>query len=89
MGLGFVRDVVGLFTAIIGIVLGNEVPGVPGAGKKEEALKKINEVLNAPGGIDFPKMLEPIRQWLLGLFIDMAVGLLNKTGFFDKSSALS
>jgi len=87
--MGYVKDVVGIFIALIGIVLGHEIPGMTGQQKKAEVRLKIKEILAAPGGIDFPQMLAPVQDWILDLFIDMVVLLMNRTGFFVRSSAPS
>lgn len=85
--MGFAKDTLGIFMAVLAIVMGHEAPGETGAQKKAAALAKIKEILAAPGGIDFPKILVPIEDWLLSLFIDMAVLLLNKTGFFVQGAS--
>lgn len=84
--MGILRDLGALFIAVTFIVFGHEVPGQNGADKKAAALAKVKEILAAPGGFDWPAWLAPYQDVLLGLAIDMAVLLANRSGFFARSS---
>lgn len=78
----FLSDILAIMIALVPFLVAAEKPG-NGPEKKAEVLTKIKQVLAEPGGIDWPKFL-PIQfqDWLLGICIDVLVGLLNRSGFF-------
>ena len=86
--MGILRDLMALIIVIIGVVTGEEAPG-GGAEKRAAAIAKTRAILDAPGGIDLPTWLTPYLDLILGVFVDAAVALLNRSGFFGKSSAPS
>ena len=86
--MGILRDLMALIIVIIGIVTGEEAPG-NGAEKRAAAIAKTRAILDAPGGIDLPVWLNPYLDLILGVFVDAAVALLNRSGFFGRSSAPS
>ena len=78
----FLSDILAILVALIPLVVSAERPG-DGPTKRAEVLAEINRVLDEPGGIDWPKWLPgQLRPWLLGLFIDLLIRLLNRSGFF-------
>lgn len=56
--------------------------GVPGAQKKADAIKKVDELL-AGAGLKRPVFLSDA---LLGTLIDVLVAVLNSTGIFRKAA---
>ena len=83
--MGILRDLMALFIVIIGVVTGEEAPG-GGAEKRAAAIAKTRSILAAPGGIDLPGWINPHLDLILGVFVDAAVALLNRSGFFGRGA---
>lgn len=80
----FLADILALLVALVPLVVAAERPG-EGPAKKAEVLAEIKRILAEPGGIDWPKWLPGgVQDWLLGLFIDLLIRLLNRSGFFGS-----
>lgn len=83
----FLSDILKIVVALVPFLIEAETSGQQGPAKKAQVVAAINGVLDEPGGIDLPTWIAgDFRSWLLGLIIDVLVRLLNKTGFFGKSS---
>ena len=73
-----------LYALVITLAVGAEHPG-GGADKKKAVIDQALAILDEPGGIEAPGWLRPYLPALLGIIVDVAVGVLNKTGFFGNS----
>lgn len=84
----FLSDILKIVVALVPFLIEAETTGQQGPEKKAGVIAAIGKALDEPGGIDLPSWIAgDFRGWLLGLLIDVLVRLLNKTGFFAKSSA--
>lgn len=84
----FLSDILKIVVALVPFLIEAETTGASGAEKKAAVVAAIGAVIDEPGGVDLPTwIVGDFRAWLLGLIIDVLVRLLNKTGFFSKSSA--
>lgn len=78
------NDIVQIVFIILPLVIEAEDPSATGEQKKTTVLKRIGEILDAPGGLDWPKFLP--RDFILGFLIDAIVKYLNLRNFFKTSS---
>lgn len=79
----FLSDILAILCVLVPFLVAAERAG-DGPSKKAEVLAKIKKTLAEPDGIDWPKFLPvALQDWFLGLLIDVLVGLLNRSGFFQ------
>lgn len=74
-----------LYVLVLTLAVGAEASGAPGPQKKAEVVAQALVILDEPGGITIPVWLRPYAGTILGIIVDVAVTLLNKTGFFEPS----
>lgn len=83
----FLSDILKCIVALVPFLIEAEISGQTAPEKKAGVIAAIGKVLDEPGGVDLPSWISgDFRGWLLGLLIDVLVRILNKTGFFAKSS---
>ena len=88
--MSIVKELFAIFSALLFVIAGFEDPNASGAQKKAMALAKIKAILADPGNpLNFPAWLAPLEDTLLGIGIDAAVDLANRSGFFAHSAAAS
>lgn len=59
-----------------------------GAAKREEAIKDIDDVIEKPGGLDWPKYLnQSMQPTVIGLFIELWVAVGKRLGGLMPSSS--
>lgn len=86
--MGIVKELFAIFSALVFIVAGLEGGTTTGPEKRAAAITAIRKILDdSTQPLTFPKFLAPWEDMLLGLAVDGAVAIANRTGFFGKSSA--
>ena len=85
--MSFIKLIANLRIAVVFIIpfaLLLETSGKPGADKREEVIRLLKVEMEKQG-ILIPDWLGRFVDPLLGLFVDVVVGILNRTGFFGHS----